>query len=190
MKTSQRLIILGAFLSILFLAGCTDNGGQASVNVKQIANSGKLTLLGEPEHDWNDISIKGGLVQHTFNFRNDGTEDLYLKSAKTSCMCTQARYNLPGGSISPKYGMHTKPNSWSAAIKPGEAFSMDVWFDPMAHGPTATGPIRRTVTLMTSAESDGNLTKGISGSVNGSMTELFVSGNVLSEEDYESKYKS
>lgn len=190
MKIIKRFTLFGALFSVLLLAGCTTGNGQISTNAKNITNSGKLAAVNITDHDWGDINIKGGLVEHRFEFRNDGTEDLYLKSAKTSCMCTSARYNLPDGGISPKYGMHPKSNSWSAVIKPGETFGVDIWFDPMAHGPKSTGPIRRTVTLITSSKPDDQLTKRVTGSVNGAITELFVNGNVLSEEDYKAKNNS
>ncbi len=73
--------------------------------------------------------------------------------------------------------MHDNPTSWSAEIKPNETFEVNVFFDPLAHGPTGTGAIKRTIQLLTSA-------------VNQPVAELKVSGVVLSEADYKAKAES
>lgn len=191
MNTAKKyFLFLSLGIAVIALTGCGGNFENTSGDTKQISNSGAITFMNNTEHDWGDINIKGGLVEHRFNFRNDGDKDLYLKSAKTSCMCTSARYNLPDGGISPKYGMHSKSNSWSGVVKPGETFSMDVWFDPMAHGPTATGVIRRDITLVTSANPDGDRVKSVSGNTEGSVVGLVVNGDVLSEEAYKAKHNS
>lgn len=177
MKTTKRFFILAILLSILFLAGCAGGSGRVDSSLKNVTNSGELVAVDGASHDWGDINIKGGDMKHTFTFKNEGSDDLILKSASTSCMCTKARYRLPDDSISPQYGMHGNSTSWAATIKPGETFGMEVTFDPMAHGPDATGPIKRSVKLLTSSKAN-------------SLLELTVSGNVLSKKDYQEKQAS
>ncbi len=168
MKNYFKIIPL-AILVGLVLVGCSDTGAQ------NVSDSGRITAVSEIQYDWGDINIRGGKVPHTFQLKNDGTEPLYLKSAQTSCMCTEARYRLADDSISPRYGMHNNPTSWSAEILPGGEFSVEVFFDPMAHGPDATGPIQRSIHLVTSAK-------------NTPVLELKTLGNVLSKDDYLNKY--
>ena len=128
-------------------------------------------------YDWEEIDIEGGTVNHKFAFKNDGDEDLVLKGAVTSCMCTTATLELPNGEFSPAFGMH-QIGQWAYAIKPGEEFKMDVVFDPMAHGPEATGPIQRSIYLVTSSSPNGEYAEADpqSGDV---ITEVKLSGNVL-----------
>jgi len=162
-------ITLSIALVVVFLSGCSSNVS------KEVTDSGQIVGVNDLQHDWGDINIRGGKAPHTFELKNDGTEPLYLKSAQTSCMCTEARYRLADDSISPKYGMHNNPTSWSAEIQPGERFGVEVFFDPMAHGPDATGPIQRSIHLVTSAK-------------NKPVLELKTLGNVLSKDDYLDKY--
>jgi hypothetical protein len=179
MKRSLGFSILIIGITIL-LAGCSNGASE-------ITNSGRMTPLSGIEHDWGDINIRGGDVSHIFSFKNDSaSEDLYLKGAKTSCMCTTARYSFSDGSVSPKFGMHDNSSTWSKAIKPGETFDVEVVFDPMAHGPGGTGPIQRTVDLLTSARP---VPSGPVAQVGEEAPiALKASGLVLSKEDYEAKY--
>lgn len=175
MKNFFKISFLAA-ITLVFLSACAgDNGSSSDGN--NITNSGSITPMSDASHDWEDINIKGGDVSHTFAFRNDGSDDLYLKGAQTSCMCTTARYRLSDGSVSPKFGMHSSLGSWSKKVPAGESFDMEVVFDPMAHGPNATGPISRTVMLITSAS-------------NSPVMDLKLKGDVLSKEDYEEKYQN
>lgn len=174
MKHFKKLFLFIALFAVLALTGCADSGGSAS-SLKKVTNSGTIAVADDNNsYDWGNIDIKGGDKKHTFTFTNEGSDDLILKGAETSCMCTKARYRLSNGSVSPKYGMHNNPTSWATTIKPGETFDVEVIFDPMAHGPTATGTIRRSIELITSAKND-------------SVFELKVSGDVLTTEDFEAK---
>lgn len=172
-KITQFKVIGGLMVAILFLSACTSTSNDQANN-SNISNSGNLLVISELNHDWGDIDIEGGNVSHRFTFKNDSSESLYLKGAQTSCMCTTAVYELSDDSISPKYGMHNNPTHWSGEVKPGEDFEVNVVFDPMAHGPDATGPIQRSVQLLTSDPGQP-------------ITELKVSGLVLSKEDFNAK---
>jgi len=144
-----------------------------------------------PAFDWGDINIEGGNVDKTFKFKNEGDKDLIIKSAGTSCMCTTAEVKLPDGTLSPKFGMHEKI-IWGGIVKPGEEFEVKVVFDPLAHGPQGVGPIQRTVFIETSSEPNGNYAQAQGGGHGGSgesviITQIDLTGNVLSESDYEKK---
>ncbi len=176
MNRLKKIGLLMILTSIFTLSGCTGAGSGSGTALKDLSDSGLISAVSGTAYDWGDINIKGGEMKHSFTLKNEGSEDLILKSAVTSCMCTKARYRLPDNKISPSFGMHNNTHSWSAPIKPGETFDMEVTFDPMAHGPTATGPIQRSIKLETSSKKNP-------------IFELEVSGNVLSEKDFKEKNK-
>lgn len=126
-------------------------------------------------YNWEDINIEGGLVSHSFPFENSSDQDLLIKTASTSCMCTTAEIELESGETSPLFSMH-EATEWGQLVAPGEKFEVNVVFDPMAHGPDAVGTITRSVFIETSAS---NLEEGV--------LEIKVSGDVLYADDYESK---
>ena len=131
-------------------------------------------------HSWGDINIMDGNVTKTFTLRNDEEEPLLLIGAMTSCMCTTAEFTLHDGSTSGVFGMHGGPE-WSHMVQPGESFDVQVTFDPLAHGPSATGPIMRTVNVISDPDPD---VQGVQ------YTRIDVSGDVLSEIDYQAQYES
>jgi hypothetical protein len=126
-------------------------------------------------HDWGDINIVGGLVHKTFSLSNTTAEPIYLAGAVSSCMCTVAEFILDDGSKSGEFGMHGGPE-WSNRIEPGESFDVKVTFDPMAHGPSATGPISRTVNVIGKVDSSSQSV---------SYTRIDVRGDVLSQDNYQ-----
>lgn len=178
------LIITGLLASIAVFAGC-GNIQSSDLNLLDKNNSGKIAPLQDLTYDWKDIDIAGGNVDHKFYFENSGDTDLILKGASTSCMCTTATFKLPNGEESPDFGMHGN-QKWVYAIKPGESFSIDIVFDPMAHGPHAVGPIQRSVSMLSSSSPNGNYTTPSYNS-SGMVTELKLSGDVLYSEEYKEK---
>lgn len=181
MKISKKLLILPAIF-IVFLAGCTTSGDSSLLSIE---NSGKVEPLQDLSFDWEDINIKGGDVEHIFRFKNAGDEDLIIKSAITTCMCTTATIELADGTVSPEFGMRAR-SGWGASVKPGEEFDVKVVFDPMAHGPNATEPISRSVFLVTSSVSNGNYA-ALDPRTGTMTTEMKLEGNVLSEAVYQRK---
>ncbi len=181
MKISKKLLILPAIF-IVFLAGCTTSGDNSLLSIE---NSGKIESLQDLSFDWEDINIKGGDVEHIFRFKNAGEEDLIIKSAITTCMCTTATIELADRTVSPEFGMHAR-SGWGASVKPEEEFDIKIVFDPMAHGPDATGPITRSVFLETSSVSNGEYASPDS-RTKAMITEMELAGNVLSEAVYQRK---
>ena len=178
----KKHLVLFTLVATLFVSGCSlfgnDSGG--SVPSPSVADSGRIAAVDGVDHDWGDINIMAGEVSKVFTLMNDGEKDLVLMGVQTSCMCTKAVVVLPDGQKSPEFGMHVNP-SWSAAIAPGGRFDVDVVFDPLAHGPTATGPISRIVYVLSSSTADSSFVKM---TPQGSMTELHLKGNVLSDADF------
>src|SRR3989344_1073103 len=112
----------------------------------------------ENSYDFGKISMAEGIVQTSFTLRNDGTEPLTIQKMYTSCMCTVAtlRTNTsadPGGEFGP-FGMpgHGFIPSIDAVLRPQEEATIDVEFDPAAHGPAGIGRIERTILIETDKE--------------------------------------
>ncbi|OGY47357.1 MAG: hypothetical protein A3J65_00520 [Candidatus Buchananbacteria bacterium RIFCSPHIGHO2_02_FULL_45_11b] len=145
-KNDPRLIILAAAAAAVIFGGIilgvamSSGGGQGD-------NGGAAKLSADSyQYDFGAISMANGLVKHIFTISNAGTADLKLSNISTSCMCTTAVLEI-NGQRSPEFGMHSNPAFWSGELKPGQTANLEITFDPLAHGPDATGPITRTVTL-------------------------------------------
>lgn len=165
----KKSILALAFILLAIGVGCS-----SSINLGQQPNQGQIEVMGDTFYDWGDINISGGDLEYVFQVRNSGDDNLILNGALTSCMCTTAIYEFSSGQ-SPSFGMHNNSSDWTHELKSGEEFQVKIVFDPMAHGPTATGPITREITLLSSSKTNSNL-------------ELKLVGNVLTEMDYFEKY--
>ena len=78
---------------------------------------------------------------------------------ETSCMCTSAQIVHTNGKKSGIKGMvgHSGGSSTMLeTIGPGEEVILLVNYDPNAHGPNATGPITRNVSLTTNNPEKSN----------------------------------
>ena len=108
--------------------------------------------------DLGTIPIAGGSVRTTFVVRNGGQSDLTITGLQTSCGCTTAVIETAHGT-SPVFSANLSENadSWSTTLAPGEDASLAVTFDPMAHGPEATGEIRRVISISSNDPLDSRL---------------------------------
>jgi len=169
----KKLITLLSLSALLFSACSTEEVNELTTggNVQYLASFG--STLEDANHDWGNINIEGGLATYTFPFQNDSEEEMLIKTASTTCMCTSAEIELESGETSPEFGMHSA-KEWDQVVAPGETFDVYVAFDPMAHGPDAVGAITRSVFIETSAT---NVEEGT--------IELKVSGEVLYADEYE-----
>ncbi|MDP2650086.1 MAG: DUF1573 domain-containing protein [bacterium] len=140
MNTNSVLLIIGALLlaaGLIYFAFGTGGGGT-------ITQSASSVVAEESFHDFGEISIFGGTVETVFTLKNEGTEDVVIKSGTTSCGCTTAEI---GGM---QFGMHddiARPFTIAA----GETAEMTVTFDPLAHGPSGVGLAERLVYLKTNS---------------------------------------
>jgi len=106
-------------------------------------------LVVEPtERDLGTVPITGGLVSATFTVRNAGQSDLTITGLQTTCACTTAVLETSQGT-SPVFGANPaeNPADWSAVLAPGEEALLVATFDPMFHGPEATGKFRRMISI-------------------------------------------
>lgn len=103
----------------------------------------KIVVLEEP-YDFGDIDIFAGKVDTTYTLKNEGTEDVTITKAGTSCMCTEGEI---AGLI---FGMHGSDVK-SVVIPAGGEEKVKAIYDPLAHGPNGTGPVTRTLLLETNS---------------------------------------
>ncbi len=176
-KTFIAILVAGSLVLGAFILSFANKGDQPVVS-ENSGHSGVFTSLTELTHDWGDINILGGVVTHDFTLTNTESTPLLLSGAVTSCMCTTADFTISDGSSSGEFGMHGGPD-WTHTVQPGESFDIAVTFDPMAHGPTATGPISRTVNVIGKPDPSSKAVV---------YTRIDVTGDVLSEVDYQAKY--
>lgn len=171
----KKLLILLALFSFV-LSACS------TANVVEVGTSGVIVAETELFHDFGDINIEGGLIDHSFSFVNDSDEDLMIMNLSTSCGCTAARVILADGMSSPTFGMHDS-RQWNQWLGAGESFEVLVTYDPMAHGPDATGEMNRSIIMTTSSHENGRGAV-LDPSTGYSFTQINIKGMVLSEESY------
>jgi len=118
------------------------NTNRPSVDVPQAESA----LVAEStSYDFGDIDIFGGKVSTTYTLKNEGSGDVRILSAITSCMCTEGEI---GGM---RFGMHERTVKKVVVPAGGEEILTAV-FDPLAHGPNGTGKITRELILTTDSE--------------------------------------
>lgn len=148
-----RLKILLGTVVVLVFGGIT---AAVVATVKSSpADGGKPKLtLETSSFDFGEVAMADGLAKRVIKIQNTGDADLKITQMQTSCMCTTVALEV-GGEKSPPFGMPghggSAPAFWSATIKPGESGSLEIIFDPNAHGPEATGAITRNVTIVSNS---------------------------------------
>lgn len=95
--------------------------------------------------------MANGIVRHSFAVKNAGDIPVTVRQVYTSCMCTEATLLVAGGRRIGPFGMpgHGMPPSINREFAPGEEATIEVAFDPAAHGPAGVGMIERLIYLET-----------------------------------------
>ncbi len=159
--STAGVLIAGGLLAILIVTSGGDSADQI----------GKAKMVLETNSfDFGDVSMANGKVTKTINIKNEGDADLVISKLATSCMCTTVALAV-GDKKSPAYGMpgHGGPNgSLNETIAPGQSGSLELIFDPNAHGPDAVGPIKRVITITSN-----------NGGEKGSQDTISFEGNVI-----------
>lgn len=132
---------------LFFLSGCEGTSPQNSIPSQGIIE------VDHNDIDVEDIPILGGKKEVDFVFWNNGTEPVTLLEGATSCMCTEGVVKKKGQVISPRITMagHGTPEKINQTLAPGEEATLTAIFDPLAHGPNATGPVMREIILKTNS---------------------------------------
>lgn len=161
--TEKKLFILIGISSLVILVLGVFFMTKTQAPVLEQTDMASVEVLDEMSHDWGEIDMDGGNVEKTFRIRNTGKADLEVTNFKTSCMCTEVRVSIDGVG-SPAFGMHTR-SSWKGVISPGQTADVQVVFDPLFHGPQATGPITRLVSFNTSDSNNPTVELKLMGNV-------------------------
>lgn len=155
MKNKTNKIITGTVVAVLAFTGIIWFARPAAKNndpiLVKIASA--FTVEGGEKFDFGTISMAAGKVNHRFKIKNTANETVTINKMYTSCMCTTALLMASGGKQFGPYGMpgHGFTPSIDQAINSNEEVSVEVVFDPAAHGPAGVGVIQRSVMLENSA---------------------------------------
>lgn len=150
--------IIGAIaLGVLLLIGANIYSGDTGTAAQATEVSSPISVVGDG-YDFGDINIFGGKVETTYTLTNEGSEDVVVTDAVTSCMCTE------GVIAGKRFGMHGSEVA-SVVIPAGGEEVVTAIFDPLAHGPNGTGPIKRELQLGTNSSVDPTLRLTFSGTV-------------------------
>lgn len=123
----------------------------SAVASPRAASTPALAAL-KASHDFGTISMALGKVSHVYAVSNVTSSPATLVGVSTSCMCTIATVVTARGRSGP-FGMagHGSVPTIREQLAPGESATIEVVFDPAAHGPAGVGRIDRVVTLETAA---------------------------------------
>jgi len=123
--------------------------------------------VSETSWDFGTVSMKDGIATKEIELSNPSASPVTITRMETSCMCTEATIVRADGSRGATKGMqgHGGTPYLTEEIPPGGHVTIEVAFDPNAHGPNAVGPIRRTVSIGTDSTSEPTITLNFSGLV-------------------------
>lgn len=155
MKTSTIIGLLAALIllgGVVIWARPTAPGEAVTPDPSRPPVSGGLTLLSDSHYDFGTISMAAGEVKYRYQIKNDTAGPVTIEKIYTSCMCTTATlelgdqtfgpYGMPGHGFSPRIG---------ESLAAGASATVEVIFDPAAHGPAGVGRIERLVAIETDA---------------------------------------
>ena len=151
MKTLRKLLFVLPFLFLL--TGCSNNPeAEQAKSLKDTASTGFVTI-DYNNVDLKEIPIRGGKVNAYFTFRNAGDKPVVLTEGLTSCVCTEAVVKGNNNITSPRIKMpgHGPIAQINQVLEPNEEAQLIATFDPLAHGPDATGSIMREVIIKTNS---------------------------------------
>lgn len=136
--------IILAVLLIFASYGFLDN---KTVNTQKVSSA---ITIAEPAYDFGDIDIFGGKVKTTYTLKNEGSEDVSILSAVTSCICTEGKID------DLEFGMHESSGKVVIIPAGGEKI-LTATYDPLAHGPNSVGKIKRELYLKTNSTITPNI---------------------------------
>ena len=122
----------------------------ASPKKEPVLKAGEHSGSSEQSYDFGKISMAKGNVSHAFEVKNNSSEPLKIEKIYTSCMCTTALLAI-GDELSGPFGMpgHGMIPPVKKTLSPGATASLEVIFDPQAHGPAGLGKVERIVYVET-----------------------------------------
>jgi len=144
MDNKYKNIVLG-ILVIVVATALVVSLKRGRANAQPAGGYASLTLE-ETAYDFGNLSMAAGKVMHGFKIKNTSDKPVVINKFYTSCMCTEATLEVGGKKIGP-YGMpgHTSIPTIGERLAPGAEATIDVDFDPAAHGPAGVGHIERVI---------------------------------------------
>lgn len=145
---NKKIIIIGVAILVGIIGLLFWGQNIQRDDVLQNTNTESLLTASETLYDFGTISMKDGLVNHTFKVTNLSDKEVEIKRIYTSCMCTNAYLETINGEEGP-FGMegmgYIPPANEIIGVK--ESRDIKVVYDPNAHGPAGVGRIDRIVYL-------------------------------------------
>ena len=157
----NKYIIWAVILAVLLIFSSYILPNSGDKNIADVTSA--ITVI-ESSYNFGDIDIFGGKVSTTYTLKNEGSEDIRVVSAVTSCMCTEGKI----GDL--EFGMHESSGK-TVIIPAGEEKTLSATFDPLAHGPNGTGKIKRELFLKTNSTATPEIKVTFSANVVKSETE-------------------
>ncbi|MFA5773537.1 MAG: DUF1573 domain-containing protein [Candidatus Paceibacterota bacterium] len=138
------LLIVVGLIGLIWLGSKNQKAPVQNTGIKSVLTT-SLDV-----YDFGKISMKNGNVIKDFTITNPTDKDILLSSVSTSCMCTNAFIVNPNGTKKGPFGMsgmgYIPPAN--ETIKAGGSSTIQVVYDPNAHGPAGVGFIDRFITLV------------------------------------------
>lgn len=150
MKTKVAIVIIITALLIGLGFMLSSEGNKTAPQTQDVTQNDSQITVNSKVYDFGTIDIFGGKVETEFVLTNSGSQDVTITEGTTSCGCTAAE--VSGVS----FGMHTKMDR-QIMVPAGESETLTVIYDPLAHGPDATGPVQRSVFLKTDSNTTPDL---------------------------------
>ncbi len=146
--------IIGIIFGMLVLSGLIWVARPDSLDsvALSVGNTGALIVEEANNYDFGTISMAGGEVRHQFKIKNTSNEAVIINKIYTSCMCTVASLSTKSGQFGP-FGMpgHGVVPGIDQKIDSNEEATVEIVFNPAAHGPAGIGQIYRTITIENNA---------------------------------------
>ena len=150
------------FVLMFFLTACSTNLQEDKArDMSKEVNNSKIEIQ-KNKIDLGEISMKKGKVDIEFTLENTGSDPIVITEGETTCICTSAvlktkasdqnseEYEITSRLITMPHGVVSATQIFQI-INPGEIATVIATFDPNAHGPAGTGPIKRDVLLTTNS---------------------------------------
>src|SRR3989344_6972911 len=102
--TISVLTIILAIAGLLWWGRSAQSRVSANPSPNSSLSTNALQAL-ETLYDFGTISMKNGLVEHSFRVTNSSDKDIYVKKVNTSCMCTSAYMESADGEEKGPFGM-------------------------------------------------------------------------------------
>ena len=144
------LLILVAIGGLLWLAKPNNDNNDKNTENEPPQGVAKTRALSanETNYDFGEISMASGKVKHIFQVSNNTNQPTKITKMYTSCMCTTATLKIEAGQFGP-FGMpgHGFIPKINQIMNPREEATVEVVFDPAAHGPAGIGRIGRKIII-------------------------------------------